>query len=94
MSKDGGYPGVVWELADVINGTRPTVAAGGKVPAYRTRIHGTSVSVPAGIGDYRSAIGCDTVSYTHLRAHETVIDIGCRLLLEKKKCPGYPANTR
>jgi hypothetical protein len=59
MSKDGGYPGVVWELADVINGTRPTVAAGGKVPAYRTRIHGTSVSVPAGIGDYRSAIGCD-----------------------------------
>ena len=27
----------------------------------------------------------DTVSYTHLRAHETVLDIVCRLLLEKKK---------
>src|SRR5664280_3647847 len=26
-----------------------------------------------------------TVSYTHLRAHETVLDIVCRLLLEKKK---------
>ena len=25
------------------------------------------------------------VSYTHLRAHETVLDIVCRLLLEKKK---------
>ena len=25
------------------------------------------------------------VSYTHLRAHETVLDILCRLLLEKKK---------
>ena len=25
------------------------------------------------------------VSYTHLRAHETVLDLVCRLLLEKKK---------
>ena len=29
-----------------------------------------------------------TVSYTHLRAHETVLDLVCRLLLEKKK-PTY-----
>ena len=32
--------------------------------------------------------GTDTglaVSYTHLRAHETVLDLVCRLLLEKKK---------
>src|SRR5450756_738055 len=28
---------------------------------------------------------CDTVSYTHLRAHETRHDLVCRLLLEKKK---------
>eukprot|EP00825_Cyclidium_porcatum_P031432 TRINITY_DN33297_c0_g1_i1.p1 TRINITY_DN33297_c0_g1~~TRINITY_DN33297_c0_g1_i1.p1 ORF type:complete len:134 (-),score=9.97 TRINITY_DN33297_c0_g1_i1:23-424(-) len=27
----------------------------------------------------------DTVSYTHLRAHETRHDLVCRLLLEKKK---------
>ena len=26
-----------------------------------------------------------TVSYTHLRAHETLSDLVCRLLLEKKK---------
>ena len=28
--------------------------------------------------------GVATVSYTHLRAHETVLDLVCRLLLEKK----------
>eukprot|EP00656_Telonema_subtile_P017989 TRINITY_DN19704_c0_g1_i2.p1 TRINITY_DN19704_c0_g1~~TRINITY_DN19704_c0_g1_i2.p1 ORF type:complete len:648 (-),score=142.64 TRINITY_DN19704_c0_g1_i2:12-1955(-) len=28
---------------------------------------------------------CTAVSYTHLRAHETVLDLVCRLLLEKKK---------
>ena len=30
-------------------------------------------------------VGCPSpVSYTHLRAHETVLDLVCRLLLEKK----------
>ena len=29
----------------------------------------------------------EAVSYTHLRAHETVLDLVCRLLLEKKKKP-------
>ena len=29
--------------------------------------------------------GAMAVSYTHLRAHETVLDLVCRLLLEKKK---------
>ena len=32
-----------------------------------------------------AVIGVYTVSYTHLRAHETVLDLVCRLLLEKKK---------
>ena len=30
-------------------------------------------------------VDIEPVSYTHLRAHETVLDIVCRLLLEKKK---------
>ena len=30
------------------------------------------------------------VSYTHLRAHETVLDLVCRLLLEKKKLTKLP----
>ena len=34
---------------------------------------------PMGMG------GVMAVSYTHLRAHETVLDLVCRLLLEKKK---------
>ena len=41
----------------------------------------TPVTVPEGLsvgGNY------DPVSYTHLRAHETVLDLVCRLLLEKK----------
>ena len=29
--------------------------------------------------------GPGAVSYTHLRAHETVLDLVCRLLLDKKK---------
>ena len=33
--------------------------------------------------------GFTPVSYTHLRAHETVLDLVCRLLLEKKKNHEY-----
>src|SRR5665811_2536072 len=33
----------------------------------------------------RKLVGQEPVSYTHLRAHETVLDLVCRLLLEKKK---------
>ena len=33
------------------------------------------------------------VSYTHLRAHETVLDLVCRLLLEKKKHKTKKNNT-
>ena len=37
-------------------------------------------------GDQQIAFqAVDAVSYTHLRAHETVLDLVCRLLLEKKK---------
>ena len=36
-------------------------------------------------GEVRQAeVGREPVSYTHLRAHETVLDLVCRLLLEKK----------
>ena len=37
-------------------------------------------------GESVDRVGCIiAVSYTHLRAHETVLDLVCRLLLEKKK---------
>ena len=35
-----------------------------------------------------------SVSYTHLRAHETVLDLVCRLLLEKKKQRNTYSHTR
>mgnify|MGYP003381601652 CR=1 FL=1 len=54
----------------------------------------TDTSLQAAVeqaGD-RAETGCEKrvpplkpVSYTHLRAHETVLDLVCRLLLEKKK---------
>ena len=39
----------------------------------------------SGIGGARVLEDIVPVSYTHLRAHETVLDLVCRLLLEKKK---------
>ena len=36
----------------------------------------------AGLGEGGTYVA--PVSYTHLRAHETVLDLVCRLLLEKK----------
>ena len=41
---------------------------------------------PVGVFEFdQFGAGTETVSYTHLRAHETVLDLVCRLLLEKKK---------
>ena len=37
------------------------------------------------MGESDERIPAVPVSYTHLRAHETVLDLVCRLLLEKKK---------
>ena len=37
----------------------------------------------------RGVLILGAVSYTHLRAHETVLDLVCRLLLEKKKRKTY-----
>ena len=34
-----------------------------------------------------------SVSYTHLRAHETVLDLVCRLLLEKKNKSRFQIDT-
>ena len=38
-----------------------------------------------GIEVRRAEAPLTAVSYTHLRAHETVLDLVCRLLLEKKQ---------
>src|SRR5450756_2624148 len=64
-------------------------------PVTRTRIRSpsslsssdpscTSVDISSGSLSVNDRKSC-TVSYTHLRAHETRHDLVCRLLLEKKK---------
>ena len=55
--------------------------------AQAAGIYGQDVSGWQGEVDWaaQAAAGSRSVSYTHLRAHETVLDLVCRLLLEKKK---------
>ena len=61
---------------------RQVATFGEDVDQHRQRL-GVMEELVLGI-DVR-ATGNGTVSYTHLRAHETVLDLVCRLLLEKKK---------
>ena len=52
------------------------------------KLSGKYLLIALGIG---TLISLGTVSYTHLRAHETVLDLVCRFLLEKKNAPlTYP----
>ena len=44
----------------------------------------TDVSTPNLDQFAREGVVFEPVSYTHLRAHETVLDLVCRLLLETK----------
>ena len=44
---------------------------------------GTGTTGPVSM--FSGSLSPGAVSYTHLRAHETVLDLVCRLLLEKKK---------
>ena len=58
------------------------IAAGGNAVAIEADL--LDPATPARLFDAaEDALG--PVSYTHLRAHETVLDLVCRLLLEKKK---------
>src|SRR5665811_2112628 len=59
---------------------REAALSSGEVIALKNHPHPTSKG------------SSDPVSYTHLRAHETVLDRVCRLLLETKRRP--PRSTR
>ena len=48
-----------------------------------------SVSIATTFREELAEHGVISVSYTHLRAHETVLDLVCRLLLEKKNVVRY-----
>ena len=55
------------------------------LPAGIMRIVGQSGPIWVATSDAVLSAQWEPVSYTHLRAHETVLDLVCRLLLEKKK---------
>src|SRR5664280_2969690 len=59
------------------------VKKGASIGANATIVCGHDIGEYAFIG--AGAVVTKPVSYTHLRAHETVLDLVCRLLLEKKK---------
>ena len=48
------------------------------------RNSGARMTIRARFGLPGSGLSPGPVSYTHLRAHETVLDLVCRLLIEKK----------
>src|SRR5664280_400287 len=52
---------------------------------YRTCFEAPLGALENSPGRKPCGTGPETVSYTHLRAHETVLDLVCRLLLEKTK---------
>src|SRR5664280_3893937 len=63
-----------------------------KYASFLNKISDTSKYTVLPVNEFRQTfnsrkiiIGLRPVSYTHLRAHETVLDLVCRLLLAKKK---------
>ena len=46
--------------------------------------HEVGLDLDVSRGQVVAEFAAGAVSYTHLRAHETVLDLVCRLLLEKK----------
>ena len=74
------------EAAVALGAAKP--AQGFDKPEVTVRVERTGPgpkSFRIGVGDaWRGQSIHYAVSYTHLRAHETVLDLVCRLLLEKK----------
>ena len=64
----------LWVI-DLSDPTNPTILGELEVPGVSTYIHPVDENTLL-------TIGIGPVSYTHLRAHETVLDLVCRLLLE------------
>ena len=63
-----------------------TTGEAARILAERLRAGFANEAIESGSGlPITCTVSIGAVSYTHLRAHETVLDLVCRLLLEKKK---------
>ena len=82
MNKKVQYETVIKNLELILN-SEPTLSVNAKMSIIASALH-TTFSHWTFCGFY---VICkpDSVHYTHLRAHETVQDIVCRLLLEQTK---------
>src|SRR5664280_3240508 len=70
-------------MRSAVGGDTSVMSVAGGDGTADARVPSSEVG-PSGAG--RTTMSPATsVSYTHLRAHETVLDLVCRLLLEKKK---------
>ena len=71
----------------VIGGDLSKLSAADRLTYYRNVCESVGLNPLTKPFDYLTLSGrmVLSVSYTHLRAHETVLELVCRLLLEKKK---------
>src|SRR5664280_3215625 len=76
VDMSGGLSYVMFGAADTVE--RPRIITHER-KCFDVRAHGGLSLAPRVTASYFA------VSYTHLRAHETVLDLVCRLLLEKTK---------
>src|SRR5665811_722565 len=63
---------------------RPRIGKKATAVAQPPRLVVRQIVSEYSVGTLKESAVQNPVSYTHLRAHETVLDLVCRLLLEKK----------
>ena len=71
-------------VGDIGDGHRCRRVGGGAVAELSVDVLAPASDPTGGEGGTGVREAAGAVSYTHLRAHETVLDLVCRLLLEKK----------
>ena len=81
------YETLRWGLANSVNVIAGRLTISDMAPPYQVVKFAQRMGIKSHMDAYPSiALGTvEAVSYTHLRAHETVLDLVCRLLLENKK---------